>query len=66
MSSLGEEFPKEQARCRELLREYYKIGPAGRFGAAMIEQTLKDADQAVLSGDVVEMLQAFKKMQDCE
>lgn len=42
MSSLGDDFPKEQARCRELLDEYRAIGPLGMFGATMIEQTLRD------------------------
>lgn len=64
--SLGTQFPIEQARVRDLLKEYHRIGPAGAFGAAMLEQTLKRADTAALGGDLVEMIQAFKEMQGCE
>lgn len=63
-TSLGTEFPKMQAHCRELLQTYRDIGAAGVFGATMIEQTLREADAAAISGDVVEMLRVYKKMKD--
>lgn len=66
MSSLGEEFPREQARLRELIKAYRDIGPPGAFGAAAIEATLKEADQAALSGDLPRMIQAYQAMQGCE
>jgi len=62
VSSLGEEYPKEQARCRELLVAYREIGPIGAFGAAVIDATLKEADEAAAAGDVVRMLRAFEDM----
>jgi hypothetical protein len=65
MSSVGEEFPKEQARVRELLGEYKAIGPAGAFGAMMIEQTLRRADAAMASGDVVEIVRSFQELKGC-
>jgi hypothetical protein len=43
MSSLGEEYPKQQARCREVLEQYIEIGTAGNFGAMMIRAKLKEA-----------------------
>jgi len=64
MASLGEEYPKEQARCRELLQVYRDIGPAGTFGAFMIKNTLQEADAAAMSGDVVRMIAAFKRMKE--
>lgn len=64
MESLGEALPKEQARCRELLVAYRSIGPAGNFGAMMIEQALQKADQAVISGDVAEMIRSFKELKE--
>ena len=64
MSSLGEQFPVEQARCRELLGQYREIGPAGMFGAAIIEDVLQRADQAAISGDVIAMIQVFGEMQE--
>lgn len=66
MSTLGDEYPKEQARVRELLGEYRKIGPAGMFGAAMIEGVLREADEAAVSGDLPRMIVAYDRMRECE
>ncbi len=63
MSSVGEEYPKEQARCREALRVYEEIGPVGAFAAACIRQVLADADRAMARGDVVDTVRAYKAMQ---
>ena len=60
--TLGEEYPLEQARLRALLKQYQEIGPAGRFGALMIETSLAEADKAAMSGDPVAMLRAFQDM----
>lgn len=65
MSSLAEEYPKQQARCRELL-EAYKAIPTGIFGVNMLANLLIDADQAVASGDTVKMIQIFEKMKACK
>lgn len=64
--NLAEAFPLEQARVREVLGYYKDIGPAGFFGASMIEATLKQADQAAASGDVVEMLRTYNAMKEIE
>ena len=66
MASLGEEIPKEQIRVRELLSVYKSIGPGGAFGALMIEQVLQKADRAVMSGSVVEMIQVYEELKQCE
>lgn len=66
MASLGEALPQEQARCRELLSQYKAIGPAGMIGAALIEQALRRADQAVMSGDVVAMIRAYEELKGFE
>ncbi len=66
MISLAEALPKEQARCREILGYYNAIGAAGRFGAAFIEQSLKKADEAVMSGDLVRMIQAYEELKGYE
>lgn len=66
METLGDALPKEMARVREVLGHYKEIGPAGMFGAAFIEQDLKAADQAVISGDVVAMLQAYETLKRIE
>ncbi len=64
--NLAEAYPKEQARCRELLEQYRAIGPTGAFGHMMISQVLARADKAVAEGDVVAMLLCYKEMQGCK
>lgn len=64
--SLAEALPKEMARAREVLGHYRDIGPAGMFGAAFIEQDLRAADKAVMSGDIVAMLQAYETLKGIE
>lgn len=62
--SLAQAMPIEQARVREILGHYKEIGSAGMFGAAFIEQDLREADAAVMSGDVVRMIAAFQKLKE--
>ena len=64
MNTLGDDLPNEQKRVREVLGYYKEIGAAGAFGAAMIEQSLQNADRAVMSGDIVEMIAAYKDLQE--
>jgi len=66
MTTLAEELPKEQTRCRELLLEYRRIGSAGVFGAAAIERSLREADEAVMSGDPVAMLRSYERLKGHE
>jgi hypothetical protein len=65
-TSIGEDFPREQQRCRELIELYKSIGPAGAFGAMMIEQVLQRADRAMASGDVVQILRSYQEMKECK
>ena len=62
MLSLGEAYPQEQARCRELLREYEAIGVSGRWGKAVIEEVLSRADKAAIAGDIVAMIGVYQEM----
>lgn len=65
--SLGTAFPKEQARIRELITIYRELpNNAGAFGAMMLEDTLRRADEAAIGGDVLAMLRSFAEMQECE
>ena len=66
METLADALPKEMARVREVLGYYKAIGPVGMLGAAFIEQDLRAADAAVLSGDVVAMLRAFDALKQIE
>jgi hypothetical protein len=65
MSSIGEDFPNEQVRVRKLLGQYKEIGPAGAFGAMMIEQVLQRADAAAISGDVIQILRSYEELKGC-
>lgn len=65
-TSVGEDFPKEQARCREVLAQYKELGPSGVLGGVLIEATLCEADAAMASGDIVRILRAYKAMQGVE
>jgi hypothetical protein len=64
MSSLAEEFPREQARLRTLIAHAREIGPAGAFYIAVCEAALREADAAAVSGDVVRMLRAYTAMKE--
>lgn len=66
METLADALPKEMVRVREVLVHYQSIGPAGMFGAAFIEQDLRAADAAVMSGDVVAMLQSYETLKQIE
>lgn len=56
----------EIKRCEELFRRYKDIGPAGFFGAMVLEQSLDDARKALASGDAVEMLKALDDLKQRE
>ena len=62
MTTLGEALPLEQARVRKVLGHYKEIGPAGAFGAAMIESSLHAADKAIMNGDLAAMISAFENL----
>lgn len=70
MTTLGEEYPKQQARVRKLLEDYKALrgmeGVNPEFGIMMLEAGLKKADEAAADGDVVAMLEMFKWMEGCE
>lgn len=64
--TVGEDFPNELARVRELLSMYEKIGPNGMFGAVMIKQVLARAEKAQSSGDVVAIVRSYSELKGCE
>ena len=63
MSSLGEEFPKQQTRVRKILGIYKALGASGYFGASWIEELLQRADQEAGGRDIVEMIRVYKELQ---
>ena len=66
METVGDAFPKEQARVRELLQQYIALGDVGKFGALMLNLALERADKAAISGDIVEILRSYQELKDCQ
>lgn len=62
--TLADGILREQARNRELLGQYREIGPAGTFGAMMIEDLLKRTERAVMEGDVVAMVRCYEELRE--
>jgi len=56
---------EEMNRCRELLKLYEDI-PTGGFGAAMLRRRISGGEEAMISGDVIEMLKAYQALTECE
>lgn len=65
MTSVGEDFPKELQRVRELVPLYDAI-PTGAFGAMMLRQVLDRAEKAAISGDIVAMLASYQELKGCQ
>ena len=65
-NSLAEGIVKQQSRCRELLKAYVEIGPAGQFGHAMISDVLSRTEKAVMEGDTIAMISLYKELEACE
>lgn len=64
--SVGSAFPGEQARIRDLIVTYKDLpNGAGTFGAIMLEDTLRRADEATASGDVIAIVQSYEEMVKC-
>lgn len=62
MMSVGEALPAQQARCRNILEAAISIGAPGNFLAAMLRIDLRKAEEAVMSGDVVRMIEAHQAL----
>lgn len=62
MTSVGEEFPRQQEIIRKLWGEYVAMGEKGKAAADTLEDLLGRAAEAQSSGDVVELLRAYGQM----
>lgn len=63
-NTVGEDFPRQQARVREIQQHAREIGPSGQFLVSMCEQALKRAEAAAISGDIVEIVQSYKELKE--
>jgi hypothetical protein len=66
MKSLGELLREEQARVKKVLDHYKEIGTEGEHVALIIEQSLRQADQAAASGDSIAMLRSYEDLKGIE
>lgn len=73
IDSLGDAFPREQARVREVLSHYEECfrmpdgsGRGCAFAIHMIKASLAAADKAAISGDVVAMLAAYQDLKEIQ
>lgn len=64
MTTIAEDLPKEQQRCREILESAVSIGKAGAFLAALLRESLRKAEAASSSGDVVEMMRCYEDLKN--
>ena len=64
MTTLGEDYPVQQARLRALITQYRspELNGAGEWAAQMMEQCLKTADNASISGDLMGMIASYRAM----
>jgi hypothetical protein len=65
-TSVGEDLPVQQERVRVIRGHAAEIGPSGQFLVALCDQALKDAEEAAISGDVVRILSAYKRLTEFE
>ena len=64
MTTLADELPRQQARCRMILEHALEIGPSGQFLVMFLRQSLARAEKAAAEGDVIAMLGACQELQE--
>jgi hypothetical protein len=62
MNTLEDMLLAEQARCRQLAREYTELGTAAAFARALIEDCLRSAEEAVQNRHLVAMQRALERL----
>ena len=63
--TVGEDFPRQQARVRKI-RGYAAKIPSGLFLTLACDQALEEAEKAAMSGDVVRIISAYTKLKGFE
>jgi hypothetical protein len=66
--SVGSDMPIQQARVRNLVTRYRDpmLRGAGELTARLMENSLRRAEHAMASGDVVEILRAYQGLREWE
>ena len=60
--NLIEGIQRQCDRVREIL-DLYERYPGGRFAAMMMRQSIKNAEAAIASGDVIALIGAYKDLE---
>lgn len=66
VTTLGEALPAEIERVRGVAAVYRSIGIGGMPAATMMEDDIRQAEKAIIEGDLVGMLAGYKKLQGWE
>jgi hypothetical protein len=62
MTTLEDMLLAEQARCRQLAREYAELGSAAAFARALIDDCLRHAETALQGGQLLVMQRALERL----
>lgn len=63
MTTLGEDFPKQMARVRDvLIPQLESIGPASGFAIAMMKRSLDRAAVAMAENDLAAMIAVYQEL----
>ena len=66
-TTISDALPAEMRRVREqIIPAYQSVDPAGGFAIAMAYASLAHAEQAMMDGDLVEMIAAYKDLKAFE
>jgi hypothetical protein len=62
--TVGDDYPRQQARVRMIRDHAQEIGPAGAFLVAICDDVLRRADAAAIGGDVVAIMRVYQEMRE--
>jgi hypothetical protein len=63
MDTLADALPREIERVQEIIKEYESV-PGGEIAAMMMRQDIRKAHEAMMSGDLVGMIAAYKELKE--
>jgi hypothetical protein len=62
VTTVGDDFPRQQARVRRIQQCARDIGPEGQFLVMLTDQSLREAEAAAISGDLPRILRAYEDL----
>ena len=64
MTTLGDDYPRQQERVRRCRDQAKALGPAGIFYVAVCDDLLRRADKAAVEQDLPAMLRVYAEMKE--